>query len=414
MQFIQTVKSASTKFYDSGLLRKLYLLIGMLWAIPIAVMTRLITPVLIIRTGSLLCQYIGHYAGDTEVYMSERKAKINTPEGRYIDLWFHANRVICNDQLEKMWRKKLVILPRLLLAPLHKINTKFSASGKYIAKSAFHDRDINNVLDVQPPSLSFSEQDRKRGQEFLLQLGVPEKSPFICLLIRDQAYHKKMEFTNYRNANINNFFPALDELTTRGIYVIRMGKRVTSKLNTPNKMIIDYAGSPYRNDFMDIYLGAYCSFVISTSSGWDMVASTLFRRPVLYTNMVPVSQIMTWTTRNTFMLKRHWSTIKNRYLTLSEIFDVIDKEHKSISPQFLAKGVELVENSPDEIKNAVIELADQLAIWGEQKNDNDSKQEIFWKIFKENIIKYGLTRYHGNMQAKISGSFLDAAPEFLS
>ena len=165
---------------------------------------------------------------------------------------------------------------------------------------------------------------------------------------------------------------------------------------------------------MDIYLGAYCNFVISTSSGWDMVASTLFRRPILYTNMVPISQIMTWTSRHTFILKRHWSIQEKRYLTLTEIFDVIDRDHSSINPKFAENGVSLIENSVEEIKNAVLEFVSELDADNISENELvNSKQTRFWKIFNANIIKYNLTGYHGKMKAKIPQSFLDTASEFL-
>ena len=410
------IKNRILQFYNSRFLRKFYLFIGLIWAIPISIIIRIISPIIKIRIGRLLSPFIGHYAGDTEIYLSEKWAKINMTGIRHVDLWFHSNHVIANEQLERMWRKQLIILPRFILAPIHKLNSLLPGGEKYIAKSTFHDRDIKNVLDIHPPTLSFSEKEVKEGQEILLQMGVPTGKPYVCLLIRDQAYHKNMEYTNYRNADIANFIPALEELTKRGFYVIRMGKRVTNKLNFDNNKIIDYAASRYRTDFMDIYLGAYCKFVISTSSGWDMVASTLFRRPILYTNMVPISQIMTWTSRHTFMLKRHWSIQEKRYLTLTEIFDVIDKDHRSINPKFTENGVSLIENSAEELKKAVLELVSELdGSSSIQENKSvSSKQVRFWEIFNVNIIKHNLTAYHGKMEAKISESFLDTAPEFLN
>lgn len=414
MRLIQASGRILLKIYDSGFLRKAYLLVGMVWAIPIGIIIRLISPFLKIRTGSLLSQYIGHYAGDTEIYICERSLNINVPSGKYVDLWFHANRVISNTQLEKMWRQKLTILPRFILAPIHKFNSLVPDGNKYIAKSTFHDRDVRNILDIQPPSLFFSEDEIVLGRETLLQMGVPDGQPFVCLLIREEAYHNTMQFTNYRNADVKNFIPALEKLTELGFYIVRMGKKVTSKLEINNTQIIDYAASPYRTDFMDIYLGAFCNFVISTSSGWDMVASNLFRRPILYTNMVPVSLMMTWTSRHTFLFKRHWSIQKKRYLTLSEIFDIIDKDYSSISPKFEERGVLLIENTALEIEKAVLELVGELEKEERLRNRLFSTKQLkFWEQFEANVIKHNLTRYHGKMKSKVSESFIESAPEFL-
>ena len=42
---------------------------------------------------------------------------------------------------------------------------------------------------------------------------------------------------------------------------------------------------------MDIYLGYICSFCITTGTGYDAIPSFIFRKPVLFTNSVPLSII---------------------------------------------------------------------------------------------------------------------------
>ena len=74
---------------------------------------------------------------------------------------------------------------------------------------------------------------------------------------RDWSYH------DFRHTDINNFLLAAEELTKKGYYVFRMGVVVEKKFQTKNPKIIDYANSTLRSDFMDVYLGAKCSFCIS-------------------------------------------------------------------------------------------------------------------------------------------------------
>ena len=48
-----------------------------------------------------------------------------------------------------------------------------------------------------------------------------------------------------------------------------------------NPKIIDYVNSDLKSDFMDVFLGAKCSFCLSTSFGFDEVPN-LFRKPIIY------------------------------------------------------------------------------------------------------------------------------------
>ena len=59
-----------------------------------------------------------------------KKYEINTPKGRYFDL-FYLDKLVSNKQLAKMWRRKFNILPRFLLLPIHQINQLLPNSDYY-------------------------------------------------------------------------------------------------------------------------------------------------------------------------------------------------------------------------------------------------------------------------------------------
>jgi putative glycosyltransferase (TIGR04372 family) len=90
-------------------------------------------------------------------------------------------------------------------------------------------------------------------------------------IVRDSTYLKfhqpyaNFDYQNYRDCNIENFKLVSDYLTSLGYYVFRMGAKVAKPMLTKNKKIIDYATTGIRNEFLDIYLSAYCEFCISTS-----------------------------------------------------------------------------------------------------------------------------------------------------
>ena len=78
-----------------------------------------------IRWQRLKSGRIGHYITnwdnlETELYCCERDAGINSPSQKYIDV-FYLQKYVCNKQLEKMWRRNLIIaVPKWLMLPLAK------------------------------------------------------------------------------------------------------------------------------------------------------------------------------------------------------------------------------------------------------------------------------------------------------
>ena len=91
-------------------------------SIPLVLIIRLIKPWYLIRWKELHASRIGHFALVTEFYCCERDAGINKPSQKYLDL-FYIKKLVCNKQLEKMWRRSsLIILPSWLLIPLSNVN----------------------------------------------------------------------------------------------------------------------------------------------------------------------------------------------------------------------------------------------------------------------------------------------------
>ena len=373
---------------------------------------RLIRPLVTIRIECLLSEVLGHYAGNVELYLCERDLAINAPSGRHIDLWFNLTSVVSNRQLEIMWKRKLTILPRVLLAPVYRLNRAVPFGQIHQIESTYHDRDVNNLLGAQPPHLAFTAEEEEKGRRLLSEMGIPGGARFICLNVRDGAFHNQKQFTNYRNADVISYLLAAEELTRRGFYVVRMGKKVEHQLESDNRKILDYASSAFRNDFMDIYLGAKCFFSISTSSGWDAVPGVLFRRPVLYTNVVPISQVQTWNRNTIAILKRHWLTAQKRFLTQSEIFYLVDKDFVSSRPKFDELGIVLIENTEEEIRDAAIEMVDTLLPNGKEITEKENrKQSEFWDLYMRNLTRFNLRYLHGEIRLRISASFLETAVE---
>jgi putative glycosyltransferase (TIGR04372 family) len=385
-------------------------------SIPAVILIRLIRPWFLIRWGVLHSGRIGHFAKETELYCCERDAKINIPSQRYIDFFYLGKKYVCNRQLEKMWRRRIIILPTWLLAPLCNVNrfiSIFVSGGNN--HEIWHDiRDVHNLLERFEPHLNFTDDEETKGKKILTEFGIPEGAKFVCLLVRDSGYldrHKKYEYLkrwsyhSYRDGDIDKYVLATEELAKRGYYVFRMGINVLKPLKSSNPKVIDYANSKIRSDFMDIYLGAKCRFCISTAAGFDEIP-TIFRKPIAYTGHVPIAVIETHNKETLILTKHHINKRNQKELTVSEIFSSNVALCFS-SADFELNGIKLEDNSPKEIRDLAIEMDERLnGNWNETEEDI-LLQKKFWLIFKKNIKNLNLKKpIHGKIKSKFGAKFL--------
>lgn len=378
-------------------------------AIPVVVAIRLIRPWLLVRWGRLIGPRIGHFAANAELYLCERDAGINAPAQRHIDFFFIA-KPVSNNQLATMWARILRIRPTWFLSPIHRINRLIPGGAVHeVGENTNNDRDINNLLDRIPSHLRFSSCEDTRGELGLRALGVPEGMPFVCLIVRDAAYLEahtpgfSWSYHNYRDSNIQNYAMAAEELANRGYYVFRMGAKVHAPLESRHPRVIDYATNGMRSDFMDIYLGAKCTFCISTSTGYDAVP-LVFRRPIVFVNSVPLGYFFTFSTKFICLTRHHFETKTGRELTLAAILSNGLGFCLSAS-EYEKRGIHLIENSPEEIRDVAIEMAERLnGIW-QPHADDEALQTRFWKTFPSSETRNGKP-LHGEIRSRYGAMFL--------
>lgn len=391
---------------------------GYLLAVPLVLVMRLLRPWLIVRVGYLLSSRIGHFAANTELYLCERAAGINVPARASLDLFFFVSRPLCNKQLAILWKKVLTIWPAWILAPVYKVNGLIPWGDIHVAgQNTQHDRDVHNLLDRFPPHLTFTPGEVARGDAGLATMGIPKGAPYVCLAVRDSAYLAHHfagngSYHNYRDSDIQNYVLAAEELGDQGYYVIRMGAVVNKAMETSHPMVIDYASNGMRSDFMDIYLGANCHFCISVGTGFDAVP-LIFRRPIAYVNLVPIGYLFTFRSQFIGITRHYFKLSENRELTLREIFDS-DLGFSLHSDDYLAKDAKLIENTPEEIRDLVIEMAERLGDKWQPHKDDESLQKRFCEIFPTDAVDRSQGRpLHGEIRARFGAQFLRDNQEWL-
>jgi len=425
MLFLQNLNKHSEQIKKGGIVvvvKKLRVLFYLILQIPIylisvptVIIIRLIRPWFLIRWQELVSSRIGHFAANTELYCCERDAGINTPSQRYLDV-FYLRKYVCNRQLEKMWRRELTMLPRWLLFPLFIVNrfiSRFVSGGNYHEiGNTNSDRDVYNLLDQSKPHINFTDDEEVEGKKMLTKFGISQDAKFVCLIVRDSAYlDKNKKYTlrdwsyhSYRDGDIDKYVLAAEELARRGYYVFRMGAKVEKPIKSSNPKIIDYANLGMRSEFMDVYLGAKCSFCITTAVGFDAIPY-IFRKPHVSIFM-PLGYLWASSNKHLLITKHHIHKKYKKKLTLSEIFSfnvalALDSKIYEIN------SVELKENTPEEIKDIVIEMDERLnGSWNETEEDR-LLQKKFWSIFNNNIKNLNLEKpLHGKIKSKFGAKFL--------
>ena len=397
------------------LFRKMERVLQMLFlctlAVPSVLVIRLIRPWLLVRWGGLITGRIGHFIGETEMYLCEQDAGINVPKQRHVDIFYMRGRIICNKQLATMWKRVLRVWPVWILAPISLVNRLIPLGAVHeVGTNTNNDRDVHNLLDRFPPHLEFTSAEEARGEAGLRGMGISPDTPFVCLIVRDSAYldahlpSGEWNYHNYRDSDIQNYILAAEELADRGYFVIRMGAKVRAAMKTVHPRIIDYATNGMRSDFMDIYLGAKCEFCISTATGFDTVPR-MFRRPIVYTNMVPLGYISTHRTQFLGITRHHFSMADKRELTLSEIFNH-NVGFCLRTDCYTSEGVELIENTPEEIRDVVIEMAERLNGTWQPHEDDEDLQRRFWEIFPSDAVGKNGRPLHGEIRSRFGAQFL--------
>jgi putative glycosyltransferase (TIGR04372 family) len=237
--------------------------------------------------------------------------------------------------------------------------------------------------------LSLTDFDRKRGWVNLRRLAVPENAWFACVHCResDYSYKRGRDIATIHDADVNNYFPAMEEIVDRGGWIIRIGDPFMKPI-PKMKNVIDYAHLDIKSDWMDVFLCASCKFLLGSNSGLSALPSA-FGVPCAIANVGgPISAVLPYGPEDIGIPKFLWSEKEKRYLNFQEILSspVGDFPFDYL---FSANDIRAVENSPEDIKELAIEMLDRLEGKLEYSEEDERLQAHFKSLMKPGHYSYG-------------------------
>ena len=388
-------------------------LIRLFLSVPLAfvfvIVIRVFRPFLLVRVGAMRSDRIGHFALETDLMLREQESGVSPKPSRSIDLWY-APEPIANRVIYEMWKRVMRIWPNWFMVPVFRLNNLMPGSKAHqIPNTASTCLDVHNLIDGAPPHLSFTPREIELGNKTLREMGLSEGDRFVCFIVRDAAYtkmafpEKDMSYHDYRNCDVDDYILAAETLADRGLFVLRMGSIVAKPLRSSHPRVIDYANSNFRSEFMDVFLGARCEFCVSDGLGFYAIPAA-FRRPNAYVNYSPFHMFYSSRACDLGIAKTVSSLKTGKRLNLSQMGEngIAQFSHTS---QYSDAGVSIDSNTPEEIRDLMLEMLDRIeGKWKPQSGD-DELQTKFWRKYSE-VIGEQRTICHGDIRAKYGAQFL--------
>jgi putative glycosyltransferase (TIGR04372 family) len=343
------------------------------------------------RVPAFYTPRIGHLLLEPDCAFKEMRLGI-TPERKHIML--APRRQVANQAAISYWKQYYTVcispIASFLMRPLtwHPF-TRLDVAKYAVAtqRTAAFPR-IQALWQGKPPLLKISEADSRRGGEFLRRIGVPADGWFVCVHSREGGYSPIDEhIQSYRNSPFDDYLVAIDYIISLGGICIRMGDPTMASI--PEKRgLIGYAHHPDRSDWLDLYLSAKCRLFLGNSSG-AFLMSSVFGVPVACANMAPLGSIFPFGGSDAGIPKLYKDASTGRLLPFSRILDLPMANFRN-TLDFERQGIELVSNSPDEIRDLVAEQLQKVMDPHFSYSDEDEAlQQRFRALFRPGHYTYG-------------------------
>ena len=342
---------------------------------------------------------IGHFSLPVEIFLCEiHHKKINN---KILYIWF-PNRKISNYFLYKKWSEIINVGPRFILEKIFYLSNRFNFLRKLFLSEYRHWKtedniignwqisDIHNVLEKTSPRIIFSEEEDTLGKKFLKKICV-EKNKYICFFSRTADYRSIMsnsfgnEPPSIRNSSIYTQLKGIENLCKKDFTAIRMSKYdLNNPLNSKNPRIYDYAYSDHKSDFLDIYLLFNCSYMVSTSSGIDLVPK-INRKKVLLVNFTDMPTVHHLNYTPIILPKKIINFTSKKNISYKEVFKKNLLNAHITKKQLNNLGYYYLDNSENEIYDAINEMHEHVI--NKSELNHFELNDKFWDLYEDYYLQ---------------------------
>ncbi len=394
------------------------------------IIIRLISPIYLIRWNCTVSTRIGHYVDNMNMYLCEKEIGKIKIKVKHLDIFYDREQV-CNKQIQKMLRRKVIFLPWFIMHPISTLNEYFF--DKIFDSKRKHDigyyRELGKVeKNLVPPlyswdnlnsvdqakvQLFFNQNEIDDANQKMKKIGINPNDKVVSIILRDKDYLER----NYKNINwlhhslrdtdLGFYEKTIKYLIEQRIKVIVFGRKrenLKDEILKNESNVYFYEDILLKSDLMNIYLLYKSMFVISSVTGLDSVPAS-FKIPVIEVGVVPFCLQRTYSNLYLSLFKNYFSKTLNRNLTMKEIFEneLFDIDGNS----FLDDELNLVHPTEDDIKDACEEMMKKISKNYIQKNENIHNQEKFKKMYSNYIDKYCPYRSVNFNKGSVGESFLE-------
>lgn len=201
---------------------------------------------------------IGHLSFDVEYILRNK-------QDDEIILLSYFDQAICNTYLHKLIKRKLIYSQAFNI--LHHSRKVFKDYEKFQFDLNWKHGVSRNLPD-HPPVLKPMTSENIEGVNFIKNIGL-DPNKLVALIVRDSSFLPELDHHQYRDCDIKNYYPLIHFLLSRGFSVIRMGKKMHSKVNIAHPHFYDYSFSSEKSDFLDTWIMMNAHEVISTGTGLE-------------------------------------------------------------------------------------------------------------------------------------------------
>ena len=274
--------------------------------------------------------------------------------------------------------RRAVVRPRPLYAALKRASAEYARRSDSAWKAkvkAEEQRRRRQTRRPQPLSrrLRLPPSLAKDALASAALVGIDPSAKLVTVHVRETGYRttaglRQRDWDDLRNARIETYHEAFMALVARGYTVVRLGDPTMTPVTMPG--VVDLATSTARTEALEASCVLRSHFMIGCDSGPSWLAF-LLGVPVLTVNAVHLRDVLRPCDRMICKLVRVRAT--GRQLSLTEM----------LAPSFLRNGLqadvyEHVDNTPHDIKEAALDMADMVE--GQTKLFRD--QRLFNKMLR--------------------------------